>query len=1292
MTIPFPVPSQQSIAQRRLQYVRDYMNRLNDSNPDAITDEMDAVARQYIASGGTGPIPQLIHPSERIIATANESANRAQAEAAASPTTSGILAQEAQVPLDLVKGAYHFGKGMLYDRPMEIGRHVSEGQWGEALRDVGSEALDIASLNPYVAAARMTGSALGAGGDIANKLASGEAPTGEDVRNLMGSAIGAGLGIKGARGYAMSRGAGSTMGGATLDALRSVRDDFGRMPTAGAAAALARRTAGNVRDAVVGSRSEPLPYGSSQLPAELLPTLPEEVLGLSRPLNPSPTDLRNVQTEFGNPPPEAWNASLNPPTPLLPQKAGAAAAPELPPEGLQAVPSPKPSVPASSSPGALSLPTNEPKLASALATIDSAFSKGQRPSFFDRDSGIRDMPARARVEALQAHAGLERIERSGILGRPAKGQVMPSEALRLSTGTAQRVDRNLFDLNRVLDDHDISTVADRELFEKYLAAREAVQMAESVGQVVTINGKRYAAPQHYEMGLRLDDAREVVGQLSGRFEKAAQDFSNVVSQAEQRLIDAGGLSPEAAEAGRKLYPFYLPKLRALESSNFKGVRGGSKTISTPRGTYKLTEGGKTPLLNPYEAVYEHLWRLNRAADMARPASTFIDMWKQAYAKGDATTQAALREVAYPAAAKAMDMESIASAQAILDAAREAGMTITPEVANELATNFTQRAPTAVGNNISIWQNGQRELWAINDEVARAFRAYGPRTGGGLIGAFLRLPAAAVQVGVTHFPTWPIMNWFADQFAAVTQSKYGLNPWTGETLAAYRDLLRLRGFGKGADAVSPEIKQFYREFQSEGGGFGMMRLGSGPGGSVLSETPGTLGTWAMRRAGLEARDRLVKGGADATLLSRLEKDPFRYLRERYNDFIYPAEESTRFAEFVKGRKKGASIQQAALAARDVTTDFLQRPASDRVMHWEQMVPFMRASMLSLERMARAIHQNPAQYMKLATANVAGMSAAIWAYNEFVAPPEARDKIRELRRNPESELYWYVATPLPGNPILKLKKPFLLGQMFGTSAELALDKMFADDPRRTTEMAQDLLGGMLKTGQFPLTPPLLNVGWGLYSNTETFGGRPIEPAGTEQLAPQYRAKPTTPELVSRAYEAMPFLPGSPAKFDFVVRQLTGLFGPQFEQLASNIADNFARGNNPVTPWIERQFADRAILSPLFARYPTSNTASLNEFYDGMTKATQAARTRSFLMRSAPQKLAAWDAAHAVDIRLAPLYASRQMQMATQHQQIARIRSDYSISLRERDARIGAILQRMNDEAKQFNEAVRGLRAND
>lgn len=323
------------------------------------------------------------------------------------------------------------------------------------------------------------------------------------------------------------------------------------------------------------------------------------------------------------------------------------------------------------------------------------------------------------------------------------------------------------------------------------------------------------------------------------------------------------------------------------------------------------------------------------------------------------------------------------------------------------------------------------------------------------------------------------------------------------------------------------------------------------------------------------------------------DPRNWL-DLYRDVVNFPESAARVAELKLvaeqvGWKPGQPMTmdqslKLLMATKQVTTDFTAGGTWAKAMN--QAVPFFNASIQGPRASLRALKRNPSRFiakgMMLAYATL-----LLWWKNKD-------EEWWEQMPWREKSLYWHV--PIGEDIILRIPRPFEVGQTFAALPEAAMDAWNQDDPKAVKEW----FNTFLDTTAPPTTPVLVRAAAQQLANRDFFWDSPIVPKRFEDLE-KVRPEETFTDFTSRAAIFLgDVFKVSPLRIDQAMRDVGGGLPKDVLTLV---------GLGPRGTGADKEAADTALIGRLFLRggQKAARSRFVDEMYDLMDEAVGLQRSR-------------------------------------------------------------------------------------
>jgi hypothetical protein len=498
------------------------------------------------------------------------------------------------------------------------------------------------------------------------------------------------------------------------------------------------------------------------------------------------------------------------------------------------------------------------------------------------------------------------------------------------------------------------------------------------------------------------------------------------------------------------------------------------------------------------------------------------------------------------------------------------------------------------NTVATWIDGKRMYLRVHPDVYEYLNALGelPKD---FLAAMFKPFTALLRYGVTTNPKWIVNNLFRDQWDAFVQSVGGYRPT--DTAWAIREVMR-RG---------PEYKRYLASGGAQGGLYA------------------TMNEDAVRMAMAE----LMKHPTVAKRILFAARHPLATV----NYIAHVGEEATRLGQFERAREsalsegmspRGAMEQAGIMGGAEATLDFRKQGRIASVVN--QAVPFFAPGVNAVGKFFRTWKDRPIKTL-LRGMVITAISTALW----YMTKDDPR--IRDL---PDWERVYFWNIPINGtidtatwekmspkeradyertHYIVPLPKPFVWGQVFGTLAEILLDKMASKHPEALNRIGKSIAQGFSIPFRVSGIVPL----WENAANYDSFRDRTIVPDFLEKLAPEEQYTAYTPETYKktsrmlRGVRDVPLLGqlASPLKTQHLVEGMTGGLGRELVKL-SDVALEALGGS--VSPKTAKGAADLPIVGGFVARTPSGQSQAINDFYDALTKSREVMGTAKKMSKEA------------------------------------------------------------------------------
>ncbi len=678
---------------------------------------------------------------------------------------------------------------------------------------------------------------------------------------------------------------------------------------------------------------------------------------------------------------------------------------------------------------------------------------------------------------------------------------------------------------------------DEELnkFKAYLIARRAAELRK--------RGKEnLITPQEIAAGLKLETGQPGRAKL---FEATA----NEVYAYNDRLLDyavEGGLIAEETAAKFREYANYIPFFREPEGE----AKGGGG-----RGDpFKRLTGGTANLRDPIANLIQNTANIVHATNRNAMVAKAVELAKAVPGGGRWLEAVKVPQEAHNLATKR-----------IIEQLEEQGVKVDTSMAGDMAAMQTFFTPSGKGDDrtrtIVYKDGGELKAVQVNDPLLwRTLGNIAPLQMN-LIWKILAAPAQTLRAGVVLDPTFMVRNFVRDTLSGMIQSKGGFVPFYSTGAGAIQ-AGKQWWYGAAGKKLADQTNDSYKLWRAFGGSFGDQFREPEESAKILER--------------MAARGNFSPGSIIT---------PTRWLDalRRLGSF---AESGSRIAEFEATYKPGDidSALQAALNAREVSTDFGMRGGSEAIQVLTRITPFMNPAMQGLYKTARVLSAADGRGTAVKAA-VLGTSMALVSIALALLHSD-EDWYQQIEEW-EKTTYWHFKI---GDNVYRIPKPFEYGTLFASIPEaIALHQAGKEDGETFKKRMLQALGQIFGFRVIPQVATILAEPW---ANKSFFTGRKLVPDRQERMEPGLQSGPQTSKVAQVAGQAANV---SPAIIDNVVRNVFGTIGVHAETVADLLLEQtgtFPQGK-------ERGWQTWPAIKA-FVRDPDNpNTKQQRDFYEQLEK---------------------------------------------------------------------------------------------
>lgn len=718
-------------------------------------------------------------------------------------------------------------------------------------------------------------------------------------------------------------------------------------------------------------------------------------------------------------------------------------------------------------------------------------------------------------------------------------------------------------------------------------------------------------------GLRTVPLDEVTSDLifnsaPEHYHKAADAMRQFDLAMTKVLINEGIISPEALEKfGTEEFYAGLRKVFDPEGGPSKITRDpkGKKVLIQPNPVKGRTKGQTGQVYNPAETTASMVPQIYRAAELNSIKGRLVDLWEAAGKPDHILKQVERRN------------NPISTDQQLrVDALKQEIQGLSEADAQGMVAAFDPKSLDPRSNVMTVYREGVLRSYRVDEHVAQSMASLTPDELEG-VWKVLGMPANLAKKGVVLNPYFVAKQAFIDGWQATLNSSYGFRPGVDQFIG-WMNIVR----------NTPE----YKTFISAGGGHSTLQSHD----------------YANVKTALQAVKRGGGGPLETAVKQLRDMKPI----EAWKTLIVPFSESARVGEYLRARGHGASQLDALYAAKHVTANFQQRGGFTAMRGLDRASMFLNPAIQGLDQATFRAGINPfrvpeegrkaaaAKYLSKAFVGITLPSMYFWMMNKD------DQEINDLRKTPTGAKYWFIRSPvdapkmgLQKGDIVKIPKPIVDGQIFGTTMEAYLDKAYGDDPAQMSAA----VGSMAKDISFNLLPTAGVLAYGLQFNKNIPMGGDLIPQGDEQLSTEHQGEdraswvartvsrqvapligPNTPDMLKNAT--------TPAGLDYIVNSVGGMLGQDGMLAVSQAVEAESKGYVPA----KEEFP---IIQKVFAGYPTLNVAPIRRFYDRAQQVQTVGATMNHLVGEDPTRLLPYMTSNQSDYVLLGLFTKTRQDLA-------------------------------------------------
>ena len=667
----------------------------------------------------------------------------------------------------------------------------------------------------------------------------------------------------------------------------------------------------------------------------------------------------------------------------------------------------------------------------------------------------------------------------------------------------------------------LSGVENLHEFQVYLVARRALEKMK----------------QGKETGFTQESTQEVVTTYGDRYEEVSERLDNFMTNELKMLQQAGFISQEEFDAIKKKNQDYVPFHRMYERVG-GGGRGGRGFVDLSKGGLKGFHGDDLRIYPPLESIIKNMYLTRDMIERQRIGKAFVDNFIKTPGGGRIGDPVVrnIKPIKIDKDEVKRKLKKLGLVYEGVDGHLYQVGTDEPIKENSLSFKIWRATQTdsAEKGIFSIWRNGKQEFYQIDDPALYASLKLQDSTAAEVLSRMPYVKVAGkftrtLRAGATLTLEFIARNPFRDQVQAAVYSQYGYIPF-------------FDGF-RGMLSALKKDKHYWSWVKASGRYADFLALDRTDLTKTLDDVvpPG----WKHH----------VKKWAN----------PLQTLR-RVSELM---EMATRLQEYKLAIARGASPTEAANASKTITLNYARFGFRGKAVN--QLTAFFNAKAQDWDKfgrehagtgrlgvMAKGIQwitvpslliwylgkdddeiNGLAPWRKIGMWNI----NMRWAAEAAGIDTEARDAEGNLEN-----------VPIWGDWVFSFPKPFLLGYLYGSAPEAALDWVYKDDPKAITDFFKELSKEsplplnldpeqyFFQVGLAPtVTKPVIEA----LGNINIHTGAPLENEAQLQYERWLRSNGKTTEVMQYlAEQGMIYTDGalnvSPIVLDNFVRSYTGGLG--------------------------------------------------------------------------------------------------------------------------------------------------------
>jgi hypothetical protein len=675
--------------------------------------------------------------------------------------------------------------------------------------------------------------------------------------------------------------------------------------------------------------------------------------------------------------------------------------------------------------------------------------------------------------------------------------------------------------------------------------------------------------QGFDTPFPVGDSQFIIQKYGKKYAPIAERLRGFMDRILQYYRDSGMLSLESYNAIKKANEYYIPWNRVLhpeyaESAPRQYFGAGGKLQAARQ--IKRFKGSLSDLEDPFVSMIKNTYAFTLAAEKNRVGQMLASLAKTVQGAGKFVERVPAQTT----------LKARISKEEIVDKMIKKisnGAKLTPEQKEGLKESLAETidlipdtierwgAKKPAGNIITVYHRGKPTYYEVSPEIYDVWEKGLSPYSANIIVRILSPMTRTLRTGAILNPKFWERNLIKDTWARAIFTRNGKKGLKALVDAIYAPI-------QGLAHAAGKSDLYLAWLQSGGGLTTMSSMDTAQGAKTLEQVRKGLRPWEI----------------------------LKILRSIGNI----SEEANRLAEFGTTlnhqEQSRIGLESAAFYARDVSIDYAKGGMVTKSL--TQIIAFLASTLQGGGKLVRAIinPKDRAEFARRMAIFVTIPSALLWWYNRN----NDEEKIEE-QPDYTKDFYFLTSTP---TGLLTIPVPFEAGVLAHGLTQRFLDYALKKDPN-----AFEGFFGSINAAALPsFVPTELNPLIEHWANRNFYTGRKIIPANKESLIPELQYKDytsVTARLVGRclSYAFGPEKVGSYASPAIIDNYINGWFGG-LGRLSIKFLDASLRaaGLADDIPKMDRPFVEQYELNAFQKHYPTSDTKSIQKFYEHYQKATR------------------------------------------------------------------------------------------